>query len=109
MMEKNIHGKIYSDLEIGNIRYKTILTKKYLNRKPYKEVNTKEITAFLPGTIAKVFVKKGKKIKKGEKLLILEAMKMKNNIVSSIAGVIDEILVKQGEIVSKDQVLIKLK
>jgi biotin carboxyl carrier protein len=108
-MEENIHGKKYSDLEIGNIRYKTILTKKYLNRKPYKEVNIKEITAFLPGTIAKVFVKKGRKIKKGEKLLILETMKMKNNIVSSIAGVIDEILVKQGEIVSKDQVLIELK
>jgi biotin carboxyl carrier protein len=108
-MEENIHGKKYSDLEIGNIRYKTILTKKYLNRKPYKEVNIKEITAFLPGTIVKIFAKKGRKIKKGEKLLILEAMKMKNNIVSSIAGVIDEILVKQGEIVSKDQVLIMLK
>ena len=108
-MEENIHGKKYSDLEIGNIRYKTILTKKYLHRKPYKEVNIKEITAFLPGTIVKIFAKKGRKIKKGEKLLILEAMKMKNNIVSSIAGVIDEILVKQGEIVSKDQVLIELK
>jgi len=108
-MEENIDVKKYSDLEIGNVRYKTFLTKKYLNRKPYKEVNYKEITAFLPGTIVKIFVKKGKKIKKGEKLLILEAMKMKNNIVSSIAGVIEGIQVKQGEAVSKDQVLIKLK
>jgi len=108
-MEENINIKKYSDLEIGNVRYKTILTKKYLNRKSYKDVNSKEITAFLPGTIVKVFAKKGKKIKKGEKLLILDAMKMKNNIVSSIDGVIDEIRIKQGETVSKDQVLIKLK
>jgi len=106
---EDINRKKYSDLEIGDICYKTILTKKYSNRKPYKEINIKEITAFLPGTIVKVFVKKGKRIKKGEKLLILEAMKMKNSIVSSIAGVIDEVLVKQGEIISKNQVLIKLK
>jgi len=50
-MEENINIKKYSDLEIGNVRYKTILTKKYLNRKSYKDVNSKEITAFLPGQL----------------------------------------------------------
>ncbi len=108
-MEDNINENKFSDLEIGNIRYKTILTKKYLHRKPYKEINDKEITAFLPGTIVKVFVKKGKKVKKGEKLLILDAMKMKNNIVSTVAGIIEEIFIKQGEVVSLNKVLIKLK
>ncbi|MBL7105777.1 MAG: biotin/lipoyl-binding protein, partial [Bacteroidales bacterium] len=55
-----------------------------------------------------IYVKKGKKVKEGDKLLILEAMKMKNDIVSPVNGTIKKINVKEGSRVTKKDILIEL-
>jgi len=94
-------------LLIENIKYRTLLTKKYLSRKPYEKKDIKKITAFIPGTIKKVYVKPGKKVKEGDKLLILEAMKMKNELLSPTQGTVKTVLVKSGDMVSKSQLLIE--
>ena len=67
-------------------------------------------TAYLaaePG--AKPFVTNGSKVKKGDTVLIIEAMKTMNHIVSTQDGEVEEILVKDGESVEFDQELIKIK
>jgi biotin carboxyl carrier protein len=92
---------------MGKVKYRTLLTKKYENRKPYKPANPNHVNSFIPGTILKVYIKEGDKIKQGEHLLILEAMKMKNEILAPHDAVVKKIHVKQGERVPKDHLLIE--
>jgi len=87
----------------------TLLTKKFSSRKPYSPPNPKKIHAFIPGTIVKLFVKEKAKVKKGETLLSLQAMKMNNNILASIDGTIKKLHVKKGEVVVKNQLLVELR
>ena len=66
-------------------------------------------TAYLasePG--AKPFVSVGKKIKKGDTVMIVEAMKTMNHVPSSLDGVVKEVCVEDGQPVEYDQVLIIL-
>lgn len=66
------------------------------------------IEAPMPGNILNITVKEGDRVKKGDILLILEAMKMENEIVSPIDGVISFIGVNQGQVVNAGEVLIKI-
>lgn len=66
------------------------------------------VTAPLPGTIVSIDVKPGDRVKKGDTLLILEAMKMKNAVRSDADGVIAEVFVNQGDLVKHGQVLVSL-
>jgi biotin carboxyl carrier protein len=97
----------YKSLLVENIKYKTLLTRKYQEKKPYAPKNIKKITAFIPGTITNVFVTPKKKVKMGDKLLVLEAMKMRNDIISPLDGIIKDVYVKEGEKVNKEKILIE--
>ena len=67
-------------------------------------------TAYLaPKPGAKPFINIGAKVKKGDTVLIIEAMKTMNHIPSTQDGEIEEILIKDGESVEFDQELIKIK
>ena len=61
----------------------------------------------MPGLILKIMAEPGQSIKKGEPILILEAMKMENVIKSPVDGVIKKVLVKEKDSVPKNQVLIE--
>ena len=93
---------------IGETEYKTQLTEKFRNRKVWEQPNEKMIKAYIPGNILEIFVKKGQKVKEGEKLLILEAMKMRNVISSPVSGKIKAIHVNLGIMVPKDELLIEI-
>ena len=95
-------------LAVDYNKYRTLFTKKFENRKKYCKPDVKKIFAFLPGTINKIYVKPGRKVKEGDKLLILEAMKMNNDLLSPINGTIKKIYVERGDRVTKEQVLIEL-
>lgn len=69
-----------------------------------KKVN--EIKAPMPGLVLDVRVAEGDTVKKGDPVLVLEAMKMENIIKSPADGVIKKINVKKGLAVEKNQVLI---
>ncbi|MBP7497788.1 MAG: biotin/lipoyl-binding protein [Bacteroidales bacterium] len=97
------------DFNVDFTLYKTQLTKKFINRKPYKPVNLKQIYSFIPGTIKKIYVNEGDTVKAGDKLLVLEAMKMKNDIITEINGTVNKINVKINEKVNNKQILIELK
>lgn len=64
------------------------------------------VKAPLPGVVTKVLVQNGQAVKKGETVLVLEAMKMENNIDADRAGVVKQILVQQGATVMEGDVLI---
>jgi len=63
------------------------------------------VTAPMPGTILKVNVKNGQKVKKGDILLVLEAMKMENEIMASTDGTISSVNVQTGASVETGAVL----
>ena len=99
----------YNVLSIEDGEYRTTLTRKFLLRKPYVPPDFKKVYAFIPGTVIKIHVKEKDKVKKGEPLLVFQAMKMNNILLSPINGVIKKVNVKVGETVPKSQVLIELK
>ncbi len=95
-------------LIIDGDKYRTRYNSKFENRKTWKNPNPKRVTSSIPGTILKVFTKVGEEVKKGDPILILEAMKMKNKIVFPIDGKVKSIKVKEGEKVPKDHLMLEL-
>ena len=67
-------------------------------------------TAYLaPEPDAKKFIEEGQKIKKGQTIMIIEAMKTMNHVPSTLDGTVSKILVKDGEPVEFGQPLISVK
>ena len=67
-------------------------------------------TAYLaPEPGAKKFVEVGQKVKKGQTIIIVEAMKTMNHVPSTLNGTVNKILVKDGELVEFGQPLISVK
>lgn len=60
----------------------------------------------LPGTILDVFVNVGDSVKSGQKLVLLEAMKMENQIDSDRNGVVKEVHVRKSDVIMEDDVLV---
>ena len=67
-----------------------------------------EIHALIPGLVSRLFVKPGDKVEIGQKLLILEAMKMENEIDSPISGTIGNIYIKASDKVKKGELIMKI-
>ncbi len=66
----------------------------------------KDIKAPMPGLVLDIMVKEGDEVKKGDQVMILEAMKMENVLKSPGDGTVKSIKVKKGEGVEKNQVMI---
>jgi len=104
--KKKIEGLV--DFAILSMKYKTRLTKKFENRKQYEAPNFDHIKSYIPGTIVDIYVKEGDKVKAGKSLLILEAMKMRNQIAMPRDGVIKSINVEMGERIPKNHIMIEI-
>ena len=68
-----------------------------------------EIRSPLPGIINDVLVKEGDKVKLGQKLMVLEAMKMENSIEAEREGVIEKINRRKGDSVLEGDILLTIK
>ena len=75
---------------------------------PKRDFSKKEIRAPVAGTVSKIFVKEGELIKKDQKILILSAMKMENEIISENDGRVKEVRVKENQQVYADDILLIL-
>ena len=75
---------------------------------PSGAVGAVKITAPMPGTILKVVAKSGDKVKRGQVLVVLEAMKMENEIVAPSDGVVATINVTGGTSVNAGELLASL-
>ncbi len=82
-----------------------------LDNMGFSKVSTrhiKEIKAPMPGMVLSVAVKEGQELLEGERLLILEAMKMENSILIHTNAKIKRVAVEAGQAVDKGQVLVEL-
>lgn len=70
--------------------------------------SVKEINAPMAGTIVDIKVSPGQAVSKGDVLVILEAMKMENEIVAPEDGLVGEIFVSRNDAVASDQPLLTL-
>ena len=89
---------------IEDINVESVAIRK-IKADPTKESH---IAATMPGTVLKVAVSKGTKVKRGEHLLITEAMKMETTIQAPFSGVVKEIYVVAGESISTGDLLIEM-
>lgn len=98
----------YVTFVVHTAKYRTLPTKKYLNRKKWVPRDFRQIFAGIPGSVHKIYVKPESKVKKGDLLIELEAMKMYNKILSPLDGVVKSVLVEEKVKVGKNQLLIEL-
>jgi len=97
-----------SEIALENGVFETRLTKKFARRKPYQKQDPRIIKAVIPGVVAEIHTRVGTSVKQGDDLMVLDAMKMLNRILSPQDGVVKVIRVAKGEKVSKGQVLIEI-
>lgn len=86
-------------------KYDDLLHSLGLDNLTTKKIN--EIKAPMPGMVLSILVEEGQAIKKGDALIVLEAMKMENILKSPTAGIIKKIAVNKGIAVEKNQLLIQ--
>jgi biotin carboxyl carrier protein len=100
-------------LRINSVKYNIELKDKYdellkslgMDSASSKKVN--EIKAPMPGMVLNVLVSEGTEVKKGDVLLVLEAMKMENMLKSPTDGIVKKVAVQKGTAVEKNQLLIQ--
>lgn len=112
----NIDGKIYDIIINSNSSYYSVS----VNGKSFKierksaqrilkgkveKLKKQDIRTSMPGRIVKVFVEEGSKVKEGQPILVLEAMKMQNEIKSPRSGIIITINPKAGDSVETGSLL----
>lgn len=113
----SVNGTNYEvevEREIQKTKTPTTIARKAVETKPGEGVIKKaapsaggfKVQAPLPGSIFKMNVAVGDTVKEGDCLLVMEAMKMENNVLSEKAGTISAINVKVGDSVLQDDLLI---
>lgn len=119
----NVNGKNY-DVEVEEVKEEIVRqqtepkidVKEEVVKEDSKEVvkptvasaGNIKINSPMPGNIWKVIAKNGDRVEKNQVVLILEAMKMENEIVAPEAGVIANILVSEGDKVAANQLLVEM-
>jgi len=98
----------YKTININGTEYKTLLTKKYLNRKKWNPDKINEIKTVIPGTVVQLNVKKGDKVQEGDILLLFEAMKMQNIIAAPLSGIVTSIEVQEGDKLPKGTLIMTI-
>ena len=103
-MQVRINNNIYS-VQVKN-RMDILLSQMGMSSASSQKAN--DLKAPMPGLVLKINVAEGQAIKKGESLLILEAMKMENVLKAAGDGVVKSIKVNEKSVVDKGQLLIQI-
>ncbi len=99
---------VYSSLNIDDTVYETEVPSSY--PKPFRGIpDPREVRAFIPGVIAEIRVFPGQRVREKDILLLLEAMKMFNEVCSLCEGEVVDIVVKPGDRVEKGQMLMRIR
>jgi pyruvate carboxylase len=107
-------GRRIVTVELNGMTRETFILDRQVARKakvrPKADLkDPRQIPAPIPGLIATIAVSVGHKVMKGDKLLMMEAMKMQTTVSAPIDGVVDEIHVTLGETVESKDLLLKLR
>lgn len=87
-------------------KFDELLKQMGMDMSTQKKVN--DIKAPMPGMVLNVMVESGQSIKKGDAIVVLEAMKMENILKSPADGIVKKIQVTRGDKVEKNQVMVNL-
>ena len=100
--------KVNSNIYIVKVqdRFDQLLKQMGIDATAGKKVN--DIKAPMPGMVLQVMVESGQQIKKGDAIVVLEAMKMENILKSPSDGVVKTVKVIKGDKVEKNQVMVFL-
>ena len=107
-MSDTTDPRVLPTLEIDDTVFETTPTRKFTKRTRYTPRDPRKILCFIPGVIRKINIAPGRKIRRGDHLLVLEAMKMQNDISSPEEGTVKKVHVAVGQMVTKGQILIEL-
>jgi len=100
--------EIYQSFVVNSAIYKTLITKKFANRVNWVKPDENKILSFIPGTIVSIVAKEGQMLKEGESILILEAMKMLNDVNMPFDGKVVKIHVSIGEKLPKNTMMVEI-
>lgn len=106
LKEKNIQIKVNNQMTTVSVKTEMDLLLKKMGLNNHQNNVARDVGAPMPGLILDVVVNEGDEVKKGDKLLVLEAMKMENIIKSPGDGKIKSIAIAKGESVDSGQKLI---
>lgn len=95
-------------LNIDDAFYETEIPDEYFENRSDGKRNSHEIRAIIPGTISDIRVQEGERVGPGQVVLVLEAMKMFNDVETEIEGKVAEISVNVGDRVNKNQLMIRI-
>ena len=115
LTSEKLNGDTYKVLINGNYFDVTVRTAlqekaaKLLENSALSQNHQMDVKAPMPGLILKVRKKNEEKVEKGESVIILEAMKMENDLKAPATGVIKDILVTEGSAVEKGTILFSIK
>ena len=101
--------KEMKELVIQGAVYRTTFTRKFEQRVNWEAPDDNMLYSFIPGTIIDIFVKPKQKLKEGETILLLEAMKMQNQVRMPFDGEIVKIHVKKDEVIPNRYLMIEIK
>lgn len=109
----DIRNKVL-EVEVGGVAYQVsiedsfdqLVKKMGLSTNVVKKLS--DVKAPMPGLVLDIMVNEGDYLQAGDSIMILEAMKMENVIKASADIIIKEILIKKGDAVEKNQILINL-
>ncbi len=101
--------KEYKDLIIQGVVYKTTFTRKFEERINWEAPNENLLYSIIPGTIIDIFIKPREKVKEGDTLLLLEAMKMQNQVRMPFDGEIVKVHVKKDELIPNRHLMVEIK
>ncbi len=106
-LEIEVNGKLFNVIVYKGKKVKSGSNKFVTKKKNEKEHhNPNQIIAPMSSTVVKILVKKDEIVKKGQILIVLEAMKMESDIISQMDGIIKEIKVNAGESIPSNTLLI---
>ncbi len=98
----------FRSLLVDDTVYRTRYTRKFRERSPWHATDPYRLVAFIPGVIRKLIVQPGQRVRRGDALLVLEAMKMQNTVAAQEDGAVRSVAVKVGDAVSKGQLLVEM-
>jgi biotin carboxyl carrier protein len=97
-----------TEFVIDDCAYLTRLTPKFANRKPTALPDPLAVRAAVPGTVLRLLAEPGQPVRRGQGLVVLEAMKMENALLAPRDGVVKTVHAAPGTRVAKGALLVEL-